>query len=174
MKKFAIVENGYSPEEVNAFVERVASEYETVLTKLRDKDNEVKSLQRQIEEYQSQKIDDTLKQLDEKDAKIANLEEQLEHYHDIESTLNKTILVAEESSNQIKKIARDEARLIIDDAKKNASHIVNDALIKAEKVELEADQLKRSLRVYKSRIKQAINDQLSIVDDVDKIKIDEE
>ena len=58
--------------------------------------------------------------------------------------------------------------------KKNASHIVNDALIKAEKVELEADQLKRSLRVYKSRIKQAINDQLSIVDDVDKIKIDEE
>ena len=174
MKKFAIVENGYSPEEVNAFVERVASEYETVLTKLRDKDNEVKSLQRQIEEYQSQKIDDTLKQLDEKDAKIANLEEQVEHYHDIESTLNKTILVAEESSNQIKKIARDEARLIIDDAKKNASHIVNDALIKAEKVELEADQLKRSLRVYKSRIKQAINDQLSIVDDVDKIKIDEE
>ena len=174
MKKFAIVENGYSPEEVNAFVERVASEYETVLTKLRDKDSEVKSLQRQIEEYQSQKIDDTLKQLDEKDAKIANLEEQVEHYHDIESTLNKTILVAEESSNQIKKIARDEARLIIDDAKKNASHIVNDALIKAEKVELEADQLKRSLRVYKSRIKQAINDQLSIVDDVDKIKIDEE
>ena len=156
MKKFAIVENGYSPEEVNAFVERVASEYETVLTKLRDKDSEVKSLQRQIEEYQSQKIDDTLKQLDEKDAKIANLEEQVEHYHDIESTLNKTILVAEESSNQIKKIARDEARLIIDDAKKNASHIVNDALIKAEKVELEADQLKRSLRVYKSRIKQAI------------------
>ena len=174
MKKFAIVENGYSPEEVNAFVERVASEYETVLTKLRDKDSEVKSLQRQIEEYQSQKIDDTLKQLDEKDAKIANLEEQVEHYHDIESTLNKTILVAEESSNQIKKIARDEARLIIDDAKKNASHIVNDALIKAEKVELEADQLKRSLRVYKSRIKQDINDQLSIVDDVDKIKIDEE
>ena len=174
MKKFAIVENGYSPEEVNTFVERVASEYETVLTKLRDKDSEVKSLQRQIEEYQSQKIDDTLKQLDEKDAKIANLEEQVEHYHDIESTLNKTILVAEESSNQIKKIARDEARLIIDDAKKNASHIVNDALIKAEKVELEADQLKRSLRVYKSRIKQAINDQLSIVDDVDKIKIDEE
>ena len=174
MKKFTIIDRGYSPDEVNAFVDRVAQEYEKVLNKLREKEDENKALQDQLDEYQNEKVESALKELSDKDARIDDLQSQLERYHELESTLNRTILAAEDSSNQIKKIARDEARLIVDDAKKNASHIVNDALIKAEKVELEADQLKRSLRVYKSRIKQAINDQLSIVDDVDKIKIDEE
>ena len=79
------------------------------------------------------------------------------------------MLVAEDSSNQIKKIAKEEAKLIIDQAKKNASHIINDALIKAEKTEIEADQLRRSLKLYKSRIKATIEEQLTMVDDVDNI-----
>ena len=57
----------------------------------------------------------------------------------------------------------------IEEAKKNASYIVNDALIKAEKIELEADQLRRSLKIYKSRIKATIEEQLTMVDDVDNI-----
>ena len=72
-------------------------------------------------------------------------------------------------SNQIKRIARDEAKMIIADAKKNASHIINDALLKAEKTEIEADQLRRSLKIYKARIKQTIEEQLTMVDDVDNI-----
>ena len=50
MKKFTIIEHGYNPEEVNSFVERVAKEYETVLTKLRERDNDAKSLELQIKE----------------------------------------------------------------------------------------------------------------------------
>ena len=140
MKQFNTTLNGYDKEEVNAFVDEVTREYENVLNKLKSREVEVKALK-----------------------------ERLEYYKNLESTLNTAVLVAEDSSNQIKKIAKEEAKLIIDQAKKNASHIINDALIKAEKTELEADRLRRSLKIYKSRIKATIEEQLTMVDDVDNI-----
>ena len=140
MRKFSTIENGYDKLEANNFVVEVTREYENMLNKLKSRDREI----------------DLLK-------------EKLNHYKDLETTLNKAVLIAEDSSNQIKKIARDEAKLIIADAKKNASHIINDALLKAEKTEIEADQLRRSLKIYKARIKQTIEEQLTMVDDVDNI-----
>ena len=62
-----------------------------------------------------------------------------------------------------------ESEIILEDAKRNASRIVNESLLKAEKTEIEADQLRRSLKIYKARIKQTIEEQLSMVDDVDNI-----
>ena len=140
MRKFNTNTNGYDKSEVNNFVVEVTREYESMLNKLKSRDRE-----------------------------ITILKEKLDHYKDLETTLNKAVLIAEDSSNQIKKIARDEAKLIIADAKKNASHIINDALLKAEKTEIEADQLRRSLKIYKARIKQTIEEQLTMVDDVDNI-----
>ena len=145
MRKFTISLNGYDKNEVNHFVSEVTKEYEKVLDKLKAKDKEVELL-----------------------------EEQLAHYKGLENTLNRAMLVAEDSSSQLKKVAKEEAKNIIEDAKKNASYIVNDALIKAEKIELEADQLRRSLKLYKSRIKQTIEEQLTMVNDVDHIKIERE
>lgn len=140
MKQFNTTLNGYDKTEVNAFVSEVTKEYESLLQKLRRSELENKALK-----------------------------DRMEYYKGLESTLNTAVLVAEDSSNQIKKIAKEEAKLIIEQAKKNASHIINDALIKAEKTEIEADQLRRSLKVYKSRIKATIEEQLTMVDDVDNI-----
>ena len=106
MKKFNISLNGYDKQEVNQFVGEVTREYELMLGKLKNKDKE-----------------------------ISLLEEQLTHYKGLESTLNRAMLVAEDSSSQLKQVAKEEAKNIIEDAKKNASYIVNDALIKAEKIE---------------------------------------
>ena len=36
---------------------------------------------------------------------------------------------------------------------------------------MDADKLRRSLKIYKARIKQALNDQMTIVDDIDNIEI---
>lgn len=140
MRKFKDVTIGYDKTEVNEFVSQVTIEYENMLKKLKSRDRE-----------------------------IAQLQEKIAHYKNLETTLNKAIIIAEESSNQLKRAARDEAKAIISDAKKNASHIINDALLQAEKTELEADQLRRSLKIYKSRIKHAIEEQLTMVDDVDNI-----
>lgn len=141
MRKFTTVANGYSKEEVNSFVAEVTAEYEKMFNKLKKSSRD-----------------------------IAILNAKVKHYKDIETTLNKAVLVAEDSSNQIKKIAKDEAKVIVDDAKKNASHIINDSLIEAERINLEVDKLRRSLKIYKSRIKQIIEEQLSMVDDIDKVE----
>jgi cell division initiation protein len=143
MEKFNSSPNGYNKTEVNTFVSDVTREYESMLNRLKSKDNELQILK-----------------------------EQLEHDKSLEKTLSKAVLVAEDSSNIIKKVAHDEAKLIIEEAKRNASQIVNDALLEAEKAEIEADQLRRSLKIYKARIKQTIEEQLTMVDDVDKITED--
>lgn len=143
MKKFNTTINGYEKQEVNDFVAEVTVEYENMLNKLKSRDSE-----------------------------IALLKEKLNHYKDIETTLQKSVLLADDSSKQIKQIAKDEAKAIVADAKRNASVIINDALLEAQQTELEADKLRRSLKIYKARIKQVIEEQLTIVDDVDHISRD--
>ncbi len=143
MKNFTTVDNGYNKTEVNNFVNEVTTEYESMLNKLKSKDQE-----------------------------ISLLKTELNRYKEIETTMNKAVLVAEDSSNQIRKIAKEEANIIIENAKRNASQIVNDALIKAEKTEMEVDNLRRSIKIYKARIKQVVTEQLTMVEDVDNIKID--
>lgn len=144
MKKFNTTINGYDKQEVNDFVNEVTREYESMLNKLKNCDKEINLLQ-----------------------------EQLNHYKNLESTLNRAVMVAEDSSNNLKAVAKEEAKSIIDSAKKNASYIVNDALIKAEKIESEADALRRSLRIYKARIKEVVQEQLIMVEDVDNILLED-
>lgn len=141
MQKFNNVINGYDKNEVNSFLNEVTKEYESMLNKLK-----------------------------ERDFKLQVLEEKLKKFENMESILNKSIVAAEEAATNVKKIAHDESRLIIEEAKRNASRIVNDALIKAEKQELEIDELKRRINFYKRRIREALQEQLTIVDDIDDIK----
>ena len=140
MRKFSNSFPGYNKNEVNSFVNNVTTEYESMLNRLKTADKEIESLRK-----------------------------ELEHYKNIEGTLNRAILIAEESSQNIKKTAYDEAKLVIEEAKKNASRIINNALIKAEKVEDEANRLKRQFAQYKRRYRNILEEQL---DEVDKLEIE--
>ena len=140
MRKFNNSFPGYNKNEVNSFVSNVTTEYESMLNNLKNRDKEIESLKK-----------------------------ELEHYKNIESTLNRAILIAEESSQNIKKTAFDETKVMIEDAKRNASRIINNALIKAEKVEMEAENLKRQVERYKKRYKNILEEQL---DEIEKFEID--
>ena len=140
MRKFNTSFPGYNKGEVNSFVQSVTTEYEGMLENLKTRDQE-----------------------------ITKLRNELEHYKNIENTLNRAILIAEESSQNIKKTAFDESRAIIEDAKRNASRIINNALIKAEKVETEAESLKRQFSSYKKRYRNILEEAL---DEVDRLEID--
>ena len=74
----------------------------------------------------------------------------------METTLNRAILIASESSNQLKKLAHDEYNRIIEDAKKNASRLINEALEKVEKIEGNATSLQHRMNVYSRKIKQTM------------------
>ena len=138
MRKFSNSFPGYNKNEVNSFVSNVTTEYESMLSKLKVRDKEIESLKN-----------------------------ELAHYKNIESTLNRAILIAEESSQNIKKSAIEEGKLSVEDAKKNATRIMNNALIKAEKVEMEANQLKRQVAQYKRRYKNILEEQLESIETLD-------
>ncbi|MEG0794275.1 MAG: DivIVA domain-containing protein [Bacilli bacterium] len=138
VNKFSSCLQGYKKEEVNEFVGEVTKEYESMLKKLKDSCDAIESL------------------------KV-----ELKHYRDIESSLNRAILIAEESTSNIKKAAYDESKVVIEDAKRNATKLINTALVKAERIENEAETLRRKVSVYKRRFRALVEDQLDEIDRFD-------
>ena len=143
MERFSSSIKGYNVNEVNKFVDDTLKEYTSMLEKLKSKDAEIISLKQELEKYKT----------------LSNMTE----------TINMTY----DTSNQIKELARNEARTIIDDAKKNASRIVNDALLEAEKIEMKADSLRRNMTVFKRRLRSALQTQLQTVEDIEEIKLED-
>ena len=139
LKKFSTSLKGYNKNEVNHFVFEVTQEYEGMLNNLKKRDAEIMSLRAKILEYQN-----------------------------MEKALNKALLVAEDTSNQIKKVARDESKSIIDDARRNASRIVNDALMKAEKLEADGERLRQRIVTFKRRFRNSIEAELDVIQDIDE------
>ena len=88
----------------------------------------------------------------------------------MENSLNRAVFVAESSSSEMRKVAKEEANLIIEDAKKNASRIINDSLTEAAKTNAEVAALQKQMKIYKARIKQTIEEQLTMVEDIDNIE----
>ena len=77
-------------------------------------------------------------------------------------------MVAEDASNQIKKVARDESKTIIDEAKKNASRIVNEALLKAEQLEADGENLRLRIIAFKRRFRSIVESELEVIDEIDE------
>lgn len=140
MEKFNIVFRGYDKNQVHKFIDEVIKNYEILLNK-------------------SKKTE----------ADNTKLKEKLVYYEKLEETLNRALFTAEHASDQIKSIARKESESIINEAKRNASRILNDALLKAERAEEQAEQLKRNTNVLKRRIRQIIEAQLEVIEELDKV-----
>lgn len=148
-KEFSKGFRGYDEDEVNEFLDQVIKDYEIVL---REK-----------------------KELADK---VADLDERLAHFSNIESTLNKSILIAQETAEEVKRNAQKEAQLIIKEAEKNADRIINDSLSKSRKIALEIEELKKQASVYKMRFKMLIEAQLEMLgtddwDDISKAEREE-
>ena len=86
--------------------------------------------------------------------------------------MNRAIYTAESAGDQIKKNARREAEMLVTEARHNASRIINDALLKAEKAQNHADQLRRNTNTLKKRLRQIIQNQLDVIEEMDKVDFD--
>ena len=114
--------------------------------------------------------DKKIEELNQVLASTSNIREKLAQYERMESTLNRAVVMAQKTSDQIKSAAQRESELILEDAKRNASRIVNESLLKAEKTEMEADMLKRNVTIFKRKLKGLIEAQLEMVDDIEKVE----
>ncbi|RLL45250.1 DivIVA domain-containing protein [Oceanobacillus piezotolerans] len=133
-KEFTKSFRGYDEDEVNEFLDQVIKDYEMVI---RDK----KDLQEQV----------------------TQLTERLGHFTDIENTLNKSILVAQETAEELKGSASKESKLIIKEAEKNADRIINEALTKSRQISIEVEELKKQAKVFRTRLKMLVEAQLEMI-----------
>ena len=142
MDRFTITEKGYSVQEVNKFIENVISQTEGMLAKMKTQQKEIEQQKKEIENFKR-----------------------------IEQDLKSALFRAEQSSNEIKKQAYDERNIIIEDARRNASRIVNDALLRAEKIELKTDTLERNMRIFKKKLKLVVEQQLAVIDEIEELDL---
>lgn len=144
MEKFSYEANGYNRNQVNQFVEEVITQTEGIIKRCKEQKNE-----------------------------IENLRQELERYKNIETSLKDAIIRAEEAGDNIKRMAREESEMIVTDAKHNASRIVNEALLKAEKIEVQSERLQNNIKIFKRKLKLIIEQQMEVVDEIEVLDLDE-
>jgi cell division initiation protein len=133
-KEFGRRLRGYDEDEVNEFLDQVIKDYESLI--------------RENKEMQNQ---------------LLGLQEKLNHFSNIEETLSKTIIIAQEAADEVKTNAKKEAQLIVKEAEKNADRIINEALSKSRKVALEVEELKKQASIYRARFRTLVEAQLELL-----------
>jgi len=149
MEKFKKTLHGYNPKEVNAFLDDVIMQVEKMVTELKNKDAMIVNLQKEQSIFV----------------------EQVNRYKAVEATMNKTIVAAQDSSEQIRRIAKQESDIIINEARGNANRIVSDALMRAERTEYEAATLRKNILVFKRKLRSVIESQLEVVDEIETLDL---
>ena len=143
MEKFSYEANRYNRQEVNQIVSDVIAQTEGIIKKCKAQGEALEKLKAEIE-----------------------------HYKRMEATLQTAILKAEETGDNIKRMAREEHEMIVRDAKNNASRIVNEALLKAEKIENHAENLEKNMKIFKRKLKVIMEQQMAVVDEIELLELD--
>ncbi len=146
MQKFKRSVVGYNIDDVNSFIDKIIKQVDAIIRE----ETKIKS------------------DIREKDAKILELETVIERYKNVEQQLNSSIINAQERGEYIKRVAKNEGDAIISEARKNANRIISDALVRAEKTEYETEILKKNINLFKGKVRIMLNQQLDIIDDLDK------
>ncbi|RJX29355.1 MAG: DivIVA domain-containing protein [Dethiobacter sp.] len=131
-KEFERAFRGYKQEDVDEFLERVAKEYER-----------------------------TTKEKLSLEEKTALLEDKLAQYQKLESTLHKSIIVAQETAEDVKRNANKEAELIRREAEKEARRIIDEARYKASRILAEHEEVYKQAQIFKLRFRSFIEAQLA-------------
>ncbi len=147
MERFSKTLHGYDPVEVNQFLDNVIVQVEKIINASKAKDERIEKLEKAY----------------------TDMREKLIKYQNMDETLRQAVLMAQKTSEQMKLNTIKETELIIEDAKKNANRIVNDALLRAESTEKEAEMLRRNINIFKRKLKDQLKAQLDMVDDIEKI-----
>jgi cell division initiation protein len=135
-KEFSRRLRGYDEDEVNEFLDQIIKDFEALIRENKELRNEANALK-----------------------------ERLEHFANLEETLSKTIIVAQEAADEVRNNSKKEAELIIKEAEKNADRIINESLAKSRKIALEIEELKKQASIYRTRLKTLIEAQLELLKD---------
>ena len=131
--------NGYSPEEVDDFLEEVALDY----TK------------------QTKELLDANKKIDELNA-------SMQKYRTIEDTLQNTLIMAQTTADEVKKVAKQQAEQIINEAKssvqKESDSLEQQIIYKRKDLE----DIKKQFDIYKAKMESLLISQLELIKEINK------
>ncbi len=131
-KEFARGFRGYKMEEVDEFLDRVSKEYEQLV---------------------KEKLS-----LEEKNN---FLKENIEQYQRLEETLHNSIIVAQETAEEVKRNANKEAELIRKEAEKESQRLIEEARFKASRILAEHEEVHKQAQIFKLRFRSFIEAQLA-------------
>lgn len=126
---------GYSKDQVDTFLKDAAQSVE-VLTK------ENKELK--------EELDWALKRLD--------------NYEEMQESLNKSILVAQDAADQLKSNSIKEANVIITDAQNQADMTIREAVSEVNSINHEMRELRKHSRMFKQRLQIMVESQLELIE----------
>lgn len=95
--------------------------------------------------------------------RIAVLNEGIQHYKTIEDSLQNTLLVAQQTSEDIKKNAYEKADNIIKEAELKAQRILNDTNQEVIKVRFEYEEMRKKLHIFKTKSEMLLLSQLEVL-----------
>ena len=151
-KTFGTKFRGYDADEVDDFLDIVTRDYEELIRKNHEQELELKSLR-----------------------------ERLAYFDEMKESLSKSVLLAQDTAEKVKKAAEEQAANIIKqaaniikqadydaatllhEAKDKANEILRISTDSAKKVAVETEELKNKTRVFHQRLKSTIESQLSLV-----------
>ena len=144
MDQFSLEENGYNRSEVNKFLENAIKETDGIIEKCRMQSEEIEKLKKELETYKNR-----------------------------EDSITELISKAEVECDNLRKSARDERDNIIEDAKYNASIIVNEALLRAKKIEDSTELLESNMKIFKDKLRLLLEQQKDIVENIEVLELED-
>lgn len=126
---------GYDKKEVDSLINKVSADYEKLF----------------LENENLQK-------------KVNDLEESIGYYKSIEKTLQKALVIAEKTADDIKSTAHKEAEAVIIDAKANAKIIESQALKQSEILEHKTLNLLKQYDLFKAHFRNLLKAQMELLD----------
>ena len=131
--------NGYSPEEVDDFLEEVALDYTKQTKELLDANKKIEEL-------------------------IASMQK----YRTIEDTLQNTLIMAQTTADEVKKVAKQQAEQIINEAKtsvqKESDSLEQQIIYKRKDLE----DIKKQFDIYKAKMESLLISQLELIKEINK------
>ncbi len=95
--------------------------------------------------------------------RISVLNEGIQHYKNIEESLQNTLVVAQQTGEEIKKSSYEKADNIVKEAELRAQKIINDANQEVIKVRFEYEEMKKRLHLFKTKSETLILSQLELL-----------
>lgn len=96
--------------------------------------------------------------------KLGMMTEQVKHYSSIEQTIQKTLIMAQSTAEEVTLNARKKAELIIEDAEKDCRRKTESGNEELRKIKEEYERIRKEMMLYKTKCRSIISSQLAMIE----------